>query len=250
MTKEKYNIAYLGQIGTYVGRVFAYQRGQRVFDTVTHPKLWYRADKAPTAENLRVPSNWTVMLGVDTGTYMAAVVIAFDEDGQAFILDELTNYRYVHSIIELDPDMSLAAWTTELKRRAALWGARQVAWADANSQFKSEMWNNHRFQLLGNTVGKEKRTESAREYFQGGKIHFAPWLRMLPYEVENALWPDGATSAGKFERVKHNDHLLDGLEHVCSRRPRGKHTPPPPAAKDTWRKPAARRGGDAHLGVN
>ena len=125
-----------------------------------------------------------------------------------------------------------------------------MGWADSNSQFKAELWNNHKFQLLGNTIGKEKRTESAREYFQGNKIWFAPWLRMVPYEVENALWPESTTSAGRFERVKHNDHLLDGVEHLCSRRPRGNRPPPPPPAANIWKKPAPRRGGDPHLGIN
>ena len=249
MTKEKYNIAYLGKIGTYVGRVFAYQRGERIFTTATHPRLWYNAEKPPTADNFRLPSGWTVMIGVDTGTYMAAVIMAFDEDGNTYILDELTNYRYVHSVIELDPDLSLASFVEELKRRAALWGARHIAWADANSQFKAEMWNNHHFQLLGNTIGREKRTESAREYFQHNKVWFAPWVPMLQYEVENAQWPEGTTASGRFERVKHNDHLLDGFEHLCSRRPRGKRIVPPPAT-DTWRKPAVRAAGDAHLGIH
>jgi hypothetical protein len=249
MTKEKYNIAYLGQIGTYVGRVFAYQRGQRILGLSTHPNLWYDTTKAATADNLNLPENWTIMVGVDTGTYMAAVIMAFDELGNTFVLDELTNYRYVHSMIELDSDMSLAQFMAELKRRCAIWRAPLAGWCDSNSQFKAELWTNHKFTLLGNTSGKEKRTESAREYFQHDKVWFAPWLKMLPFEVENAQWPDEATSAGRYERVKHNDHLLDGFEHLCSRRPKGNRPAPPKPSADRWRRPAARPFSDPHLGA-
>ena len=40
MTREKYQIHYLGQLGDFVGQVFEFQRGQRVFTTTSHPNLW------------------------------------------------------------------------------------------------------------------------------------------------------------------------------------------------------------------
>jgi hypothetical protein len=55
------------------------------------------------------------------------------------------------------------------------------------------------------------------------RLLFAPWLDLIPYEIEHAKWPDGTTGAGKFERIKEHDHSLDCVEHALSRRPRSKH---------------------------
>ena len=41
MTRERFAISWLGQIGTFVGRVYeGYQRGGRQFSPLTHPQLW------------------------------------------------------------------------------------------------------------------------------------------------------------------------------------------------------------------
>ena len=135
-------------------------------------------------------------------------------DGTAYVLDELTNYRYVANTPELDDDSSMIRWTDDLKRTAALWKTRPTAWVDSNSQFKMECLH-HGVHLLGNKRGREVRTEAARQYFQHDKIYLAPWLSLLPYEVEYAQWPELTTSAGKYERLKVNDHVLDCLEHDC-----------------------------------
>jgi hypothetical protein len=155
-------------------------------------------------------------------------VIGVSPEGDAYILDELTNYRYVANTPELDPTASIVSWADQFTRMAALWKTRPMAWVDSNSQFKSE-FAHHGVQLLANLRGREVRTEAARQYFQHQRIFMAPWLSMLPYELENAVWPDKTTAAGKYERLKINDHALDCLEHVLSRHPRGtsKAQPPP-----------------------
>jgi hypothetical protein len=40
MTREKYQIHYLGQLGDFVGQVFNFQRGEKVFTQASHPLLW------------------------------------------------------------------------------------------------------------------------------------------------------------------------------------------------------------------
>ena len=62
-------------------------------------------------------------------------------------------------------------------------------WADKNSQFKREL-QNYDVTLYGADVGLEQRTETTREYFQHDRISFAPWLTTLPYEIEQAQWPE------------------------------------------------------------
>jgi hypothetical protein len=221
LTREKFSIAYLGKLGDYVGRVYNYQRGDRQIGLTSHPKLWHTTTKPPSKENFRLPADWQIEIGADTGTYCAALVVGIAPEGTAYVLDELTNYRYVANTTELDDESSMIRWTDELKRMAALWKTRPVAWVDANSQFKMECLH-HGVHLLANKRGREVRTEAARQYFQHQKIYLAPWLSMLPYEVEYAQWPESTSAAGKYERLKVNDHVLDCLEHVLSRHPRSK----------------------------
>jgi hypothetical protein len=40
MTKERFAIAWLGQLGAYAGRVYDFQRGQHLFTPDTHPRIW------------------------------------------------------------------------------------------------------------------------------------------------------------------------------------------------------------------
>jgi hypothetical protein len=220
LTREKFAIAYLGTLGEYVGRVFNYQRGTRLLDMADHPHWWHHPDGSPTRDNFRLPSDWHVEIGADTGTYCAATAVAVTPEGRIVVLDEVTNYAYVANTPELDPESSIVRWTREVKAMAARWKVRPVAWVDSNSQFKRECIH-HGLYLQANKSGKEARTEAARQYFQHDQIQVAPWLTILPYELEQARWPDRISAAGKYERLKQNDHVVDCLEHVLSRHPRG-----------------------------
>ena len=40
MTRERFEIAHNGRLGTFVGRVYAYLRGEKILTTETHPTLW------------------------------------------------------------------------------------------------------------------------------------------------------------------------------------------------------------------
>ena len=48
-------------------------------------------------------------------SYCAAVVMAVSPSGQAFVLDEATNYRYVAHTPELDPDSSILRWVNQVR---------------------------------------------------------------------------------------------------------------------------------------
>lgn len=256
LTREKFSIAYMGKLGDFVGRVYNYQRGERCFTPTTSPTLWHNPDKRPDKANFKLPHDWRIEIGADTGTYCAAVVVAISPEGDAYILDELTNYSYVANTPELDPSASILSWANALTRMAALWQARPMAWVDSNSQFKQELLH-HGVHLLANKRGREVRTEAARQYFQHNDIFMAPWLKILPYELENAQWPDQTTSSGKYERLKINDHALDCIEHVLSRHPRTRKPRIPPVVKmpgsvqwmgSPLRRRKKRQPVDAHLG--
>lgn len=220
MTREKFQIHYEGKLGDFVGRVYNYQRGERTFTPNSHPLLF---SGGQDRSNLRVPDGWKLESGADTGTFSSALTVAFSPDGDAFVLDEFPNYRYVAGTPELDETVTIPTWAGTVAKTIVQLGGQAFAWADKNSQFKREV-QNYGLHLESNTTPLEARTEIAREYFKQNKVWFAPWLQVLPFELENASWPEEASASGKFARIKDRDHTLDCLEHILSRRPRGKGT--------------------------
>lgn len=215
MTREKFEIHYNGRMGTFVGRVFNYHKGERIFSPMTHPDLF-------EGTQIRIPANWEIVGGADTGTFYSALIVAFDPNGDAFVLEEFPNYRYVSAQPERDESLSIPTWARHLETRMLAYGGSPNFWADNNSQFKGEL-RNYGITLLPAKVPVETRTEIAREYFEHKRIWLAPGLTVLPFELENAAWPDEATLAGKFARIKDRDHTLDDLEHILARRPLGRN---------------------------
>lgn len=169
-----------------------------------------------------LPPNWNVLVGGDTGTYMSSTIVGFPPDSfDAYVLYEQPNYRYVGGEPEL-LDISIPEWSKRLLqeyRRFVPGASRLTMWLDENSQFKTELRRYH-INARGNRRKLELRVEISREYFQNRRVFLAPWLTVLPYELEHATWPDDTASSGRFERLKVNDHTLDCLEHVLSRRPK------------------------------
>jgi hypothetical protein len=251
MTKEKYEIHYNGQLGDFVGRVFNYSRGARTFDSNTHPVL-FRGRSGDNDNSFAVPDGWEIVAGADTGTFYSALVVAFSPEGEAFVIDEFPNYRYVAGSPERDESISIPQWANKVRGRISQLGGRPNLWADPNSQFKGEL-RNYGLNLLPARVPVEARTEILREYFEHNKIFLAPWLNVLPFEIENAAWPEESTASGKFARIKDRDHTLDELEHIVARRPLGKR-PAGSKPSGSWAAGAGlrpfKKSGNVHLGSN
>lgn len=250
MTKEKFSIHYEGKIGNFIGHVFNYTLGTHQFRADTHPFLFRNGitDRA----HLVIPDGWTIIGGADTGTFYSAGLVAFSPDGDAFVIEEFPNYEYVAGTPERDELVTVPGWARSVVKTALEIGGRSGFWADPNSQFKGEL-RNYGMSLLPARVPVETRTEILREYFEHRKIWIAPWLSVLPFEIENAAWPEEATSTGRFARIKDRDHSLDWLEHIVARRPLGRV---PESAKGgrTWAESMGYRrpyqGGNPHLGRN
>lgn len=204
---------------------------------------------------LRLPPSYEYLLGGDTGTYCSIVLIAASDDPapHVLVLEEFPNYRYVAGELEL-LGVSMAEWGSTVVSTVAAYTGDDTCrvWADPNTQFRAE-FRHYGIHLLPNTNGLELRTEVTRGYFQTGQIFLAPWLDVLPYELEQARWPPQETAAGTFRRLKTKDHTLDGLEHALSRKPRGRPHRPAPRPSFLEQMFAAHRRadtvrGDSHLG--
>lgn len=218
MTAEKFAIAHKGHLGDYVGKVYKYAKGSNVFNAHTHPDLF--ADGVTDFAHLRIPPNWTVVGGADTGGYYSAVLIAFDPDGVAYVFAEFPNYRYVGGAPERDVEVTIPRWSVTILSTSLRFGGTSVFLADPNSQFKHEVIN-YGVTLWPGVEHQETRTEVSREYMQANKVLFAPWLDVLPFELENAAWPEEASASGTFKRIKDRDHTLDCFEHILGKRPLG-----------------------------
>jgi hypothetical protein len=169
-----------------------------------------------------LPDNWTLLVGFDTGAFMnCAFGVMPPESLDIFIVQEFPNYRYVAGEPER-LDITDPVWAKQIRTayRSFLPNKTKCrGWVDPNSQFKAEL-KNYGLMLIGNKRHLELRVEITREYLQNGHLHFAPWLSIIPYEFERAVWPEEHTNAGQFLRLKQYDHGLDCVEHICSRRPR------------------------------
>lgn len=245
MTSEKYLIHYEGQMGDFVGKVFNYSKGQRMFSEASHPHLF-------PGGKLIIPSNWEIVSGADTGTFYTALCVAFDPDGNAFVLREYPNYRYIAGSPERDEQLAIPTWARATALDILRLGGRPSLWADPNSQFKAEL-RNYGITLLPAKMPVETRTEITREYFEHNRIFLSPGLDVLPFELENAAWPEEASMSGKFARVKDRDHTLDCLEHILARRPFGRIAASS-ISKGSWAAGAGMKklaqGGNTHLGRN
>lgn len=251
LTREKFEIAHNGAIGDFVGRVFKYQRGDVQFGPITHPECFPRGGS--DRNSFVLPPGWELVGGADTGTFYSALLVAFSPVGDAFVVDEFPNYRYLGGIPERREDLSIPEWANGVAGRFAQLSRRTCSlWADKNTQFKQEL-KNYGVYLLPASVPVETRTEITREYFEHGRIWLAPWLQALPFELENAAWPEEASATGKFARVKDKDHTLDPLEHVLARRPIGQRPQVKQgqgwAASEGLRRKGARVG-NVHLGIH
>lgn len=249
MTRERFAIHYEGKLGDFVGRIFNYNRGGSVFTPESHPELFLGGG---SREHLHIPQGWELVGGADTGSFYSSLLVAFSPNGDAFVVEEFPNYRYVAGLPERDESISIPRWAGNVVQRTSQIGGRPTFWADSNSQFKSELVN-YGMSLLPAKVPVETRTEITREYFEHRRIFLAPWLEVLPFELENAAWPDEASASGKFARIKDRDHTLDCLEHILARRPVGRAIIPSKDRKrwlDTFAAKigAQRASGNVHLG--
>jgi hypothetical protein len=251
MTKEKFEIHYNGQLGDFVGRVFNYTVGSRLFDETTNPEM-FSEGRGDLRSRLRLPDGWTAECGADTGTFYCAVIVFFDPQGNAYIVEEFPNYRYIGGESERDESLSIPQWAHGVAKRCSELGVRPNFWADKNTQFKGELRNYGIYLLPSTGGGVETRTEILREYFEHDRIKLAPWItQAVPFELENASWPDESSLSGKFARLKIHDHAIDPIEHVVSRRPFGRR---PVSARKyrNWAESAGlksiKSSGNIHLG--
>ena len=171
-------------------------------------------------DDLQIPNDWEIVAGADTGAYMSGVIGAIPpiNEPPLYVLEEFPNYHYVGGQIEL-LGITVREWMALFGARLRHYSQTETvfAWVDRNTTFVSEVGEGLGF--ARNFIHLELRTEITREYFAQDRIRLAPWLTVLPYELEYASWPDANTTAKRYCRKKVKDHTLDSLEHICSQRP-------------------------------
>ena len=208
-------------------------------------------------DTLRLPRSWEIVAGADTGTYMGGCIGAIDPNFEIYILEEFPNYHYTgDGTIEL-VGMTVGEWFRWFGTRMRHWTKQRhgnKALVDANTTFKTEVSHGLGFKM--NRKDLELRTEITREYVRNRRLHLMPWLKVIPYEMEECHYPDHESgSTGRFVRVKDKDHCWDGVEHICSSRPHPDFTDRSDKRKtgihalmEQNRRVDLQRGQDPHLG--
>ena len=224
-SKEKFAVYWLGKSGQYIGSTYDYKRGDRQFSAETHPHLFKDPKLGTTFANLEIPSWWEFRCGADTGTHNAFVLMVLDQTGTAYVVAEYTNYRYVGTDRELDSTMTAGKLSSVVLKAEDHLGGRTDHHADTNSQWKQE-FQLHGITLLPGEPDLERRTDVLKEFFQHGRVLFAPWLEILPYELELAHYPEKELLSQR--RVKLRDETVDSLEHGLATRPQARVPVAPP----------------------
>jgi hypothetical protein len=258
MTREQYGIHWLGQFGHWAGSVYGYRKGDRVFDHTTHPEM-FTDDKGKvreaTPDNLNLPKWYELIGGFDHGTYWSAMVCAVNENNELFVLYEYPNYHYVANTIERIENYGLNALSRDLETTYRHLGVSGIVHrGDPNSQWKRELG------ILGITARNgepsiDRRVEILRQAFDDQRVFLAPWLTVLPKELEWARYPSDESISGNNKRVKTSDHTLDCLEHAIAARVMASApiTPVPTSPiiamiREAKRLPQPNEMGDPHLG--
>lgn len=178
-----------------------------------------------TRADVKLPRTFDIYAGADTGTYMGGVIAAVSPELHLYVLEVVPNYHYTgDGTIELI-GMTVGEWFEKMGKALRYWTKqkRNKVWVDANTTFKTEVAHGVRFAM--NRKDLELRTEITREYLRHGRVHLMPWVAesVLTYEMEEAHYPEQeSASTGRLRRVKTKDHCLDGVEHICSRKPNPK----------------------------
>lgn len=219
MTRERYAVAWEGKPGTYLGSVYEYTLGEReipICEWMPEAKL----------TSLVIPETWVRWCGIDFGSHYAALFCGFDPRARVRALAEVANYHYVSGEIEFLKSMSLDVWARQVLDTAELLKGRWRFFGDANLQMRRELRNTYGIHIEVGMPDLELRCDITRTFFQHDRILIAPWLDILPEEIERAKFPPhGTNSMGYYRRVKGDDHMLDCLEHPCGKRGQGKVVP-------------------------
>lgn len=176
---------------------------------------------------LQLPPETQFQLGAYVGRFSSAVILALLPDYPVLVVSEIPNYHYVgDGEIELS-GMTTVEWGESVVREWRSFAgkdARCTAIVDPDTEFSKEM-KRCKLHLRKNLKhGPELRVEVMREYFHENKIFLAPWLKILPYEIQAAKWPP--EESVKFSvRAPGRDYTLCSLEQVISRRPLAKAIP-------------------------
>lgn len=179
-----------------------------------------------TRDDLKFPiGTWFVMsakLGRFASATIAALVPGHEE---VFFVEEVPNYHYVGNgeIELLSPPLTTTQWAQKVIEAWAFYAPerRAVAIISEDSTFDKAL-KRTKLSFVRNLRRKpETRTEISREFFEMRRVFIAPWLSVLPHELQKAKWPPEASGKGA-ERIEGQDYTLHTLEHILSRRPRPK----------------------------
>lgn len=177
-------------------------------------------------EHLSLPSHTEYSMGARLfGRFYSAVVLAAIPEYPVMVVAEIPNYHYVGDGEIEEKGMTPVEWAESVVREFRSFAgkdARCSAWVDKETEYDPDVRRRSKLYLkLNKTRGPELRTSTTREYFQENRIVLMPWLKVLPYEIGRARWPDEGAKTYQIRVADSGDFTLHALEQAISKRPRG-----------------------------
>lgn len=150
-----------------------------------------------------VKSWWNVYVGIDTGRHTAVSFIAIDDNGRAFVFDEIYDYDGLVNNIAV-----------QIKHKLAEWGRKTAVFViDSASQVKREYEYNG-VPVLDAQKDVENQIAQIRGLFQADKLFFnRARCPMHIVEHKGYVWNERAK---KPEPVKENDHSCNSVQYPVS----------------------------------
>ena len=146
---------------------------------------------------------WTVYVGIDTGRHTAVSFIAIDDNGRAFVFDEIYDYDGIVKDICIKIKQKLKKW----HRTKALFVI------DSASQVKRE-YDFNGIVAIDAEKDVENQIAQVRRMFSADKLYFnRDTCTMHAVEHKGYVWNDRAS---KPEPLKENDHTCNSVQYPIS----------------------------------
>jgi hypothetical protein len=155
-------------------------------------------------KDIEIKDWWNIYVGMDTGRYSAITFMCMDDNGIAYIFDEIYDYDGIVADISKMIFYKLASHKIDVKR--------VLFFIDSASQVKAEYKHN---KVLAYDANKDVENQIAlvRNRFASDRLFIKDTCKMHIIEHQAYIWDEKAT---KITPKKENDHTCNSTQYIFS----------------------------------